>query len=81
MREMLTFLLLKNKSVTKMMKNAFYFSWKALFVLKIFNKKGKVNFKFHDVTDWLENNRNTDISRYFEKQRQSDNEIWSVNRM
>ena len=52
------------------MKNAFYFTSKALFVLKIFNffsrlfrhaakrldKKYKVNFKFFDVTVWLTNN-------------------------
>ena len=58
-----------------MMKNAFYFTSKALFVLKIFNflsclfghaarrldKKDKVNFKFYDVTAWLINNWNTHI--------------------
>ena len=55
-----------------MMKNAF-FMLKALFVLEIFpilsrlfgyvekwlDKKGKVNFKINDVTDW--------ITQYFEK--------------
>ena len=43
------------------MKNAFYFTLKALFVLKIFNFLSrlsghvfrKVNFKIHDVTTWL----------------------------
>ena len=77
------------------MKNAFYFSSKALYVLKIFkflpwlfglvakrpDKKDKVNFKISDVTAWLTNNRDKYIAQYFEKQRQSDNEIWSVNRM
>ena len=64
-----------------MMKNAFYFTSKALFVLKIFkflpwlfdqvakplDKKVKVNFKFYDVTAWLLNNRNKHIAQYFEK--------------
>ena len=77
------------------MKNAFYFFSEALFILKIFDflsslfchvakqldKKDKVNFKFYDVTAWLTNNRNTHIAQHFEKQRQSDNEIWSVNKM
>ena len=78
-----------------MMKNAFYFPSKALFVLKIFqilpwrlhhlakqlDKKDKVNFRFYHVTAWLTDNRNTHIAQYFEKYWQSDNEIWSVNRM
>ena len=80
-------------SPLKMMKNAFYFTSKALFVLKIFKSwlfghiskrldwKDKVNFTFHDVTTWLTNNCNTHIAQNLEKQRQSDNEIWSVNRM
>ena len=59
----------------KMMKNAFYFISKALFVLKIFkflswlfghvakllDEEDKVNFKFGDVTAWLTNNCNTRI--------------------
>ena len=78
-----------------MMKNAFYFTSKALFVLKIFmllswlfgrlikclDKKDKINFKFYDVTAFLINNCDTHIAQYLEKQRQSDNEITSVNRM
>ena len=57
----------------KMMKNAFYFTSKALFILKIFkflswrlghvaeqlDYNDKVNFKFHDVTAWLTSNCNT----------------------
>ena len=47
-----------------MMENAFYFSLKALFVLKVFfpdifghlekwiNKKGKVNLKGFDIINW-----------------------------
>ena len=63
------------------MKNPFYFTSKALSVLKIFkfssslsghvakwfDKKDKVNFKFYDVTIWLTNNRNKHIVQYFEK--------------
>ena len=69
-----------------MMKNAFYFTSKALFVLKIFkffscsfghiakrlDKEDKVNFKFYDVTTWLTSSCNTHIAQYLEKQRQSD---------
>ena len=79
----------------KMMKNAFPFTSKALFVLKIFtflswlfghcakrlDQKDKVNFNFFDVTAWLASNCNTHIVQYLEKQRQSDNEIRSVDRM
>ena len=64
-----------------MMKNAFYFPWKALFVPKMFkflsqlfghvakrlDKKDKINFKFYDVTAWLTNNCNTHIAHYLEK--------------
>ena len=64
-----------------MMKNAFYLTLEALFVLKIFkflswlfghvvkrlDKKDLLNFKFYDVTAWLKNNRNTHIAQYFEK--------------
>ena len=78
-----------------MMKNAFYFTSKVLFVIKIFkvlsrlfghvakrlHKKDKVNFKFYDVKFWLTNNCNTHIALYLKKQRQSDNDIWSINRM
>ena len=72
---------LATKNPLKMMRNAFYFTSKALLVLKIFkflpqifghvakrlDKKDKVNFKFNDVTPWLTNNRNTRIAQYFEK--------------
>ena len=77
-----------------MMKNTFYLE--ALFVLNILfqilsrifghvskrlDKKDKVNLKFYDITVWLTNNCNTHIAQYLEKKRQSNNEIWSVNRM
>ena len=60
------------------MKKTFYFTSKALFVLKIckflsrlfgdvakrLDKKDKANFKFYDVTAWLANNFNTHIDQY-----------------
>ena len=66
---------LATKSPLKMMKNAFCFTSKALFVLKVFkflswlfghaaeqlDKKGKVNFKSYDVTGCLTNNCNIHI--------------------
>ena len=75
--------------------NAFYFMFKALFVLKISNfcwlffghagkpidKKTKVNFKIYDVTDWGANSYNTHIAQYLKKYRQTNNEIWSVNKL
>ena len=65
----------------KIIKNAFYFTSKALFVLKIFkflscffghvakrvDKKDYGNFKFDDVTTWLTNDCNTYIAQYLEK--------------
>ena len=64
-----------------MMTNAFYFTSKALFVLKIFkflsklydhvakqlDQKDKINLKFYDVTAWLINSCNTHIAQYLEK--------------
>ena len=61
-----------------MMKYAFYYILKGLFVLKIFKflswlfghgekrlyQKDKVNFKIYDVTAWLTNNYNTHIAQY-----------------
>ena len=43
--------------------------------------KDKVNFKFYDVTGCSTNNCNTHFAQYLEKQRQLDNEIWSVTRI
>ena len=79
------------ESPLKTMKNAFYFTFKALkmfeFLSRLFGnvekrleKKNKVNFKFYDVTTWLTNNFNTHITQYLKKQRESDNEIWAVDR-
>ena len=72
---------LRNESCLKIMKNAFYFMLKALFVLEIFtflswlfgyvekrlDKKAMVNFKIYDVKDWTTNNRNTYITQYLKK--------------
>ena len=63
---------LEIESPLKMMKNTFYFTSKALFVLKIFkcfswlfdhvgkrhDKKNKVNFKFYEVTACVTNTCN-----------------------
>ena len=52
---------------------------KTIFVLeKRLDKKGMVNFKINDVTDWTLNNSNTHISQHVKNQRQPDNGIWSV---
>ena len=66
---------------SKMMKNAFYFTSRALSVLNIFKflcclfghvakqvgEKDKINVKFYDVTAWLTNNCNTHVAKYLEK--------------
>ena len=56
-----------------MMKNAFYFMLKGLFILEIFNffdflvkrlgNKDIVTFKIYDVTDWTTNNYNAHITQ------------------
>ena len=43
-----------------MMKNGFYFMWRA-------PKKAKFNFKIYDVTDLTVNNYNTYIGQYLKK--------------
>ena len=64
-----------------MMKNAFYFMLKALFVFGIFkflswsfghvgkrlDKKTKINFEIYDVTDWETNNYNIYICQNLKK--------------
>ena len=76
------------------MKNAFYFMLKALFVFETFkffarlfsdvekqlDQKASVYSKMYDVIDWATDNYNTPIAIYLKKQRQKDNEIWSINR-
>ena len=66
------------------MKNVFYFMLKAPFVLYIPaltlwlrrkrpDKKGMIDFKYYDITDWTTNNCNTHNAQYLK--------IWSVNRI
>ena len=77
-----------------MMNNAFCFLLKVLFVLKIFkflfrlfihvgkrlDKKAKLFLKL--MTSQTEKkNYKTHIAQYLKKQWQSDNEIWSANRI
>ena len=69
------------------MKNAFYVTLKALFILlnfcpyffgyveKRLDKKAKVNFKIYSVKSWETNNSNPHVAQYLNKQRRSDNEI------
>ena len=73
--------ILATESLSKIMKNVFYIISNALFFLEVFklwswflghvtkrlDKKGKVNFKFYDVTAWLTSNCNTHIAQYLEK--------------
>ena len=77
------------------MKNVFYFTLKTLFVFKmskflceLFGHiekrlcwKDEVNFKIYDFTDWETKNCNTYINQYLKKNGQSNNEIWTVNRI
>ena len=74
---------LATKSPLKMIKNIFYFTLKALLILKIFNflssifvnaekrldSKDKVNFKVYDITAWLTNSCNTYIDQCLNKKR------------
>ena len=82
-------------SPLKIIKHAFCFLFKTLFVLKIFNflsllfchvekwldQKYKINVKTYDVATWERNNFNALISQYLKKYRESDNEICSVNKI
>ena len=81
------------ESLLKMKKNAFYFILKALFAVKIFRflsglfghagkatrLESNVNLEVHDFTPWFRNNFN--IVQYLTKQKQSDNEIWFIDRI
>ena len=65
------------------LKRCFY-SWDLSIFVLIFGhagKKGKIYFKIYDVTKWITSNYSTHIAKYLKKWRQSDNEIWSVNRI
>ena len=77
-----------------MMKDFFYFMLKLLFLYNIFqflfwlfghagkglNKKGRLNLKNHDVTDW-ETHCSGLIAQYLKKLRQKGNEAGSINRI
>ena len=77
------------------MKINFYFTLKALFVVKILkllswlfgyverqlDQIAKVNFKIYDVTDWTGNSYNTNIAQCLSNEGQSGNEIWSVKKI
>ena len=43
--------------------------------------KDKVDFKIYDITTLLTKNYNVHFAYYLKKQKQRDNEIWSVNRI
>ena len=74
-----------------MMKNAFCFILKALFVLKIFKilswlfvhleKTIRLERQGYDVTTWLTNNCNTHTDQYLRKLKQPGNETWSIDRL
>ena len=40
-----------------------------------------VIFKIYGATTWLTSSCNTYIAQYLTKERQTDNEIWSINRL
>ena len=48
---------------------------------KWLDKEVKINFKIFDVTNWETNHYNTHNTQYQKKKRQSDDEIWSVDRI
>ena len=72
---------LETESLLKMMKNAFYFNLKDIFVLKVFKflsrlsgdvvkqleQKRKISFKIYDVTTCETNNYNALIAQYLTK--------------
>ena len=72
---------LATESRLKGMKNAFYFTVKTLFVLKIFHFLSWFfgHVEIYDVTTWKANNCNTHIAEYLDKWRLSHSEIWSIN--
>ena len=48
---------------------------------KWLDQKVKVNSNIHDVTTQLTSSCNTHIAQYLSKQKQPDNETWSINRL
>ena len=51
---------------------------KALFVHKIVFFLLFLSYKIYDVITWLTNNYSAHIPQYLKKERQPDNEIWSI---
>ena len=66
-------------------KKLFLFLKNLIFFPDFFGQVGKrlakVNFRIYDIINWKANNCNTHTVRYLKKQRQADNEIWSVNKI
>ena len=75
------FLICFDESPIKMRKTDFHFTFKAVFILKIFkfcpdffghvgkrlDKKAKVDLKFYDVPTWETHNYNTHITQHLKK--------------
>ena len=72
---------LATESLLKMMKNAFNFTLKAIFVLKVFkylsrlfghaeirlSEKANVNYKIYDLTNWITSTYKAHIAQYLIK--------------
>ena len=86
---------LRSEAISGNSENTFGVILKARFVLKIFrfrpiffdhaekrlDYKAKISYKIYDVANWITSNYNTYTVQYLKKWRQSDNEIWSFNRI
>ena len=55
-----------------------YFEKKVM--IRKFDKKAMINFKMYIVTNWRDNNNYTHIAQYPKEQRQTDNEVWLINK-
>ena len=49
-------------------------------MIRKFDKKAMINFKMYIVTNWRDNNNYTHIAQYSKEQRQTDNEVWLINK-
>ena len=49
-------------------------------MIRKFDKKAMINFKMYIVTNWRDNNNYTHIAQYPKEQRQTDNEVWLINK-
>ena len=50
-------------------------------VEKRLDEKANINFKISDVIGWKKNDYNAHTTQKLKKERESDNEIWIVNRI